>query len=52
MYLDSVLIDFEEDERKPDTTMHILFEPDYFKNHSLIVYLDGDENIEYGDIAG
>lgn len=52
MYLDSVLIDFEEDESKPDTTMHILFEPDYFKSHSLIVYLDGDENIEYGDIAG
>ena len=52
MYLDSVLIDFDEDESKPDTTMHILFEPDYFKKHSLIVYLDGDKNIEYGDIAG
>ena len=52
MYLDSVLIDFEEDESKPDTTMHILFKPDYFKKHSLIVYLDGDGNIEYGDIAG
>ena len=52
MYLDSVLIDFEEDESKPDTTMHILFSPDYFKRHSLIVYIDGDKNIEYGDIAG
>lgn len=52
MYLDSVLIDFEEDESKPDTTMHILFKPDYFKRHSLIVYIDGDKNIEYGDIAG
>ena len=52
MYLDSVLIDFEEDESKPDTTMHILFKPDYFKKHSLIVYVDGDKNIEYGDIAG
>lgn len=52
MYLDSVLIDFEEDEIKPDTTMHILFKPDYFKKHSLIVYVDGDKNIEYGDIAG
>ena len=52
MYLDSVLIDFDEDESKPDTTMHILFKPDYFKKHSLIVYLDGDGNIEYGDIAG
>lgn len=52
MYLDSVLIDFDEDESKPDTTMHILFKPDYFKRHSLIVYLDGDGNIEYGDIAG
>lgn len=52
MYLDSILIDFEEDESKPDTTMHILFEPDYFKHHSLIVYIDGDKNIEYGDLAG
>lgn len=52
MYLDSVLIDFDEDESKPDTTMHILFRPDYFKRHSLIVYIDGDKNIEYGDIAG
>lgn len=52
MYLDSVLIDFEEDESKPDTTMHILFKPDYFKHRSLIVYVDGDKNIEYGDIAG
>ena len=52
MYLDSILIDFEEDETKPDTTMHILFEPDYFRHHSLIVYVDGDKNIEYGDLAG
>ncbi len=52
MYLDSVLIDFEEDESKPDTTMHILFKPNYFKNRSLIVYVDGDKNIEYGYIAG
>ena len=36
----------------PTRQWHILFEPDYFKSHSLIVYLDGDENIEYGDIAG
>lgn len=52
MYLDSVLIDFEEDESKPDTTMHILFKPDYFTGHSLIIYLDGDKNIEYGDFTG
>lgn len=52
MYLDSILIDFEEDEARPDTTMHILFEPDYFKHHSIIVYVDGYKNIEYGDLAG
>lgn len=52
MYVDSVLIDFEEDESRPDTTVHILFNPDYFSNHSIIVYIDGDKNIEYGDIAG
>lgn len=52
MHLDSVLIDFEEDESKPDTTMHILFKPDYFAGHSLIIYLDGDKNIEYGDFTG
>ena len=52
MYIDTLLIDFDEDESRPDTTMHILFEPDYFKHHSLIVYVDGERNIEYGDIAG
>ena len=52
MYIDTLLIDFDEDETRPDTTMHILFEPDYFKHHSLIVYVDGERNIEYGDIAG
>lgn len=52
MYIDSVLIDFEEDETRPDTTIDILFTPDYFDNHSLIIYIDGDKNIEYGDMAG
>ena len=52
IYIDTILIDFDEDETRPDTTLHILFEPDYFKHHSLIVYIDGERNIEYGDIAG
>ncbi|MDO6993774.1 DUF2262 domain-containing protein [Brachyspira innocens] len=52
MYIDTILIDFDEDETRPDTTLHILFEPDYFKHHSLIVYIDGERKIEYGDIAG
>ena len=51
MYIDTLLIDFDEDEIRPDTTIHILFKPDYFKGHSLIVYVDGDKNIEYGDIV-
>ncbi len=51
IYIDTVLIDFDEDENRPDTTLHIMFNPDYFKQHSLILYIDGDNNLEYGDIT-
>ena len=51
IFIDTILIDFDEDETRPDTTLHILFNPDYFKQHSLILYIDGDNNLEYGDIT-
>lgn len=52
MVLDTILIDFDEDENRPDTTLHLLFNPDYFNHKSIIVYIDGDKNMEYGGLAG